>query len=326
MTRPTFPDSLTLTRGIARDIPLDGFCTLAVGGPARFLAQPVNVRELREVLFAALSSGIPWFVLGGGSNILVADSGFPGVVIKLAGEFNRLQFTGSGEVVAGAAVRLGRLVRRCLDAGMGDGIESLHGIPGTLGGAVRMNAGAQGRSISEYLDEVELLEIPTSGSHQQPELELIKLSADQVRTLSGYRKGPLVGCQLVTKANLKVKVDRYPEEAGFRLQEVARMRRSCQPTTGASAGSVFKNPQGDKAGRLIEEAGCKGWREGPAEVSGKHANFIINRGGASAAQLYRLAERVREAVAEHSGVVLELEWQLVGGFGAIQQHRQGGRI
>ncbi|MHB8780374.1 MAG: UDP-N-acetylmuramate dehydrogenase [Candidatus Geothermincolia bacterium] len=299
-----------LQRGLKQDFPLSRLCTLRAGGPARFLAEPVNLVELAAVLKAAHAERLPILLLGGGSNILVSDGGFPGLAIRLAGGFRRTRINGRS-IEAGAGVPLARVVRRALESGGGDRVESLFGIPGTMGGAVRMNAGAHGVELSRYLVKVEAWRVI---SDAELEMYPIEMARDEIRSRSGYRQGPLVEGDIVTKAIVEVKPYRGKAAVEDRLRDVLERRRECQPQEFPSAGSVFKNIGEHRAGRLIEEAGCKGWREGAAEVSRAHANFIINRGGATAADLYRLADRVRRRVADVRGVELELEWQLVGSF------------
>ncbi len=298
-----------LKRGIHKNIPMAQLCTLKVGGPADFFAEPVDRSELLMLLRAAWDDDLPVLVIGSGSNLLVCDAGFSGLVVRMQGTFRRLSHRAPQRVEAGGAVLINRLVERCLAWGLSGGIESLYGIPGTLGGAVRMNAGAHEREISNYIVKLECVHTERQGSEDEP--QVYTLSGDELARGFAYRTGPLAGKDILTRAFLEIEQCRDRENSEARLREMKDLRKVKHPRE-PSAGSVFRNPPGTSAGILIERCGCKGWREGGAEVSRKHANFIVNMGGATAAELYRLAMTVRAAVAEKEGIELELEWKCVG--------------
>lgn len=298
-----------LKRGLERRVPLAHLCTMKVGGPAAFLAEPVDLEELRSIIRAAWSDDLPVLVIGSGSNLLVCDEGFPGVVIRMQGVFRRLSHKAPTSVESGGAVLINRLVERCLVWDLSGGIESLYGIPGTLGGAVRMNAGAHEHEISNYIVELECIDMEKNHAEDEPQIYI--LEGEELTRGFAYRTGPLAGRDVLTKAVLQIPVCENREESKARLREMKELRKVKHPRE-PSAGSVFRNPPGKSAGIIIERCGCKGWREGYAEVSRKHANFIVNMGEASARDLYRLAMKVRSAVLEKEGVELELEWKLVG--------------
>lgn len=278
-------------------VPLGPLTTLGVGGPASALATPGDRAELTALLEAA--AGLPLLVLGGGSNVLVADAGWDGLVVRLGGGFTGVDVRGT-RLVLGAGASLSAALVAAERAGL-SGLEELCGIPGTLGGAVAGNAGAWGRQIGELVASVEALE---------PGGSFVRLGPGEIQF--GYRWSSLAGAGLVlTRVELELAPgDR--ERIARRRAELQAERARRQPLGERTAGSFFRNPPGDSAGRLIEEAGCKGAREGAAVVSGRHANFIVNEGGATAAQVVRLASRVRRAVLERFGVALEPEVVLAG--------------
>ena len=298
-----------LKRGLERRVPMANLCTLKVGGPADFFAEPVDLEELHSIIRAAWSDELPILVIGSGSNLLVCDEGFPGVVVRLEGVFRRLSHKAPQRVESGGAVLINRLVERCLAWDLSGGIESLYGIPGTLGGAVRMNAGAHEREISNYIVKLECIHTERRQGEDEP--QVYTLEAEELRRGFAYRTGPLARQAVLTKATLEIPVCADRVESKARLRQMKDLRKIKHPRE-PSAGSVFRNPPGTSAGIVIERCGCKGWREGDAEVSQKHANFIVNMGEASAGDLYRLAMKVRSAVWEKEAIELELEWKLVG--------------
>ncbi|HMD02361.1 MAG TPA: UDP-N-acetylmuramate dehydrogenase [Candidatus Baltobacteraceae bacterium] len=284
------------------DAPLAPHTSWRIGGPADALLSVETSDELAQVLRLVAKRKLPWYVLGSGSNLLVGDGGIRGVVVRLGSEFARIDFddeTGAAVVVrAGASASLALLAGQA--AGRGAlGIDGLVGIPGSVGGALRMNAGTD-REIGEFVREVWV---------QTP----AKPAPHAVSPQYFYRHTTLARDAVVASVTLAF-------ERGDativreRLQQRLVRRKESQPLQFPNAGSCFRNPPGDKAGRLIEAAGAKGWRQGAAEVSELHANFILNRGGARAADVAALLARVRRAVAEQFGVDLELEVHFVGVF------------
>ena len=275
------------------DVPLAARTTLRIGGPARLLAEVYDVAALAGVLRWAARDGTPLLMLGKGSNLLVADEGWDGVAVVLAGEL--LSVAVEGETLrAGGGASLAALSAAARDAGL-SGLEGLSGIPSTFGGAVRINAGSYGSEVFDHLVEATVV-----------------TRAGDVRTVPagaithGYRWTALVESgEVVAAASLSL-VRSPRDEIVARLAEVREKRRNALPVE-PNAGSIFKNPPGDFAGRLLEECGLKGTREGGAEVSTRHANVIVNAGGATAADVRRLMARMQASVRERFGIALEPE-------------------
>ncbi len=275
------------------DVPLATRTTLRIGGPARLLAEVDDVAALAGVLRWAARGGTPLLMLGKGSNLLVADEGWDGIAVVLAGKL--LAVAVEGETLrAGGGASLAALSAAARDAGL-SGLEGLSGIPSTFGGAVRINAGSYGSEVFDHLVEATLV---TRGG--------------KVRTVPagaiahGYRWTALVESGEVVAAGSLSLARRPREEIVARLAEVREKRRMALPVE-PNAGSIFKNPPGDFAGRLLEACGLKGTREGGAEVSPRHANVIVNAGGATAADVRRLMARMQAAVRERFGISLEPE-------------------
>lgn len=278
--------------------PLARYTTWRVGGPADRLYRPADVADLAAFL-ATLPPEEPLFWLGLGSNLLVRDGGIRGTVVVTAGLLRGLDLTADGGVRAEAGVACAKLARFAGGAGL-TGAEFMAGIPGTVGGALAMNAGAFGGETWPLVRRVEV--IARNGARRTRGPEDYRI---------GYRSvaGPAGEWFLAAEFAL------HPgsgSQAGERIRELLRRRGATQPTGQASCGSVFRNPPGDHAGRLIEACGLKGARIGAAEVSPKHANFIINTGGARAADIEALMARVQVVVAERCGVRLESEVRVVG--------------
>ena len=283
---------------VLEDEPLARHTTWRIGGPARFFCRVETEAGLARVLAAASQSGLPLALLGMGSNILVADEGFPGYVLRLGGDF--LKVTVEGErVKAGGGAALGAVCAAAARAQL-SGIEAISGIPSSVGGAVRINAGAYGGEIFDVLETVRL--VSRSGQRRA-------VAAHEIA--HGYRTSDLIRTQeIVSEAVLRL--SRAPrEQIEARTLAVAEKRRGALPSE-PNAGSVFKNPQGDHAGRLIEACGLKGERLGGALISQRHANLIVNTGGASAADVLGLMGRMRDAVRERFGVTLFPEVELLG--------------
>ncbi len=283
------------------DEPLAAYTSWKIGGPADAFANVEDSAELAAVLRLIFKRKLPWFVLGSGSNLLVGDGGIRGIVVRLGGEFAAIGVEpGTDEVVvnAGASASMPALVAQAASAGA-IGAGSLAGIPGSAGGALRMNAGTD-REFGEFVRDVWV---------QTP----AKPDPHAVTPQYFYRHTTLARDAVVARVTLAFA---RGEPAAVRESMQARLvrRKHTQPLQFPNAGSCFRNPAGDHAGRLIEAAGAKGWREGAAEVSELHANFIVNRGDARAADVAALLARVRRAVADRFGVELELEVHFVGVF------------
>lgn len=287
---------------IQPDISLAPVTSFGIGGPARWLAKPGNRDELAETVAFAKQRELPILVLGGGSNLLVADAGVEAVVVRLEGEFSQISVARDDELIwrAGAAVPLALFLTTTAEAGV-SGLEMLAGIPGRVGGAVAMNAGAWSGCIGEYVEEAEVYDF----------------SSGEFRTLSSrelgfsYRRSA-VGRFLALGFTFVFSGMAEPEAIFGRMREYRERKKASQPLGKPSAGCVFKNPAGDSAGSLLDQAGCKGMREGAAEVSGLHANFIVNQGGAGSGDVARLAVRMREAVWRKFELELEPELILWG--------------
>jgi len=277
--------------------PLKKHTYFRIGGPAAYFARPQNLYEAQEILDHFRGRGLPCLILGSGANLLVRDSGFPGLVLTLKqGTFLNVIRSEDG-LRAGAGVSLSRLVQRALSCGL-RGLEPLVGIPGTLGGAVAMNAGGSFGTIGDSVRSAALL--CADGS-----LEI--RNAGDLRF--GYRSSGIAG-----EAIIWVDLHLYPENKErimARMKRIVEEKKRTQPLRASSAGCVFKNPEGTAAGMLIEKAGLKGFSIGRAQVSPKHANFIVNLGGASCEEVLELIDVVRERVRERFGISLELELKIV---------------
>jgi len=286
------------------DVPMKEHTTFGVGGPARVLARPETVEELTEIIIACRCIGLPYYILGAGSNILFLDNGFDGVVIKLGRNFRGMEYQGGGIIVAGAAAPVGLLLEMALDLELG-GLECLAGIPGTLGGAIRMNAGSFGATIGPLVDRVRYVEgqgqpgdIPGSG---------LKFS---YRSVQG-----LPEAAVIVGAELKLGPGQGPALRAT-VQERLNQRAERHPKGARCAGSIFKNPPEIPAGKLIEECGFKGVVRGGAKVSEMHANFIINpESRAKSSDILELMREIIDSVRQVHGLTLEPEIKIVGSEG-----------
>ena len=279
------------------DAPLAQHTYLRVGGPARYFAIPADVAQLEELFGWARQTATSVRVLGGGSNLLVADEGVDGLVISLRRACGRAAFDGR-QVTAGAAVMLPRLAREAAERDLG-GLEFAIGIPGSLGGALNSNAGiGGGRSIGPLVESVELL-----GGRGRTTLPRDQLRFD-------YRRSSLRGAGVMVLAATLSLEPRPRQDIEAEMRRLLDARQSSQPTAEPNAGSIFRNPDGDYAGRLIEAAGCKDLTVGGAHVSAVHANFIVHDGAASASDIVTLMAEVQRRVLDDSGVWLtpEIEW------------------
>lgn len=291
-------------RGLARaDAELAPLSTYKLGGKADLLVEVRSVADLEAVAAAMASDPLPLLVMGRGSNLLIADSGFPGVVVRLGPGMAGFEVEEGGVVRAGAALPLPRLARRASELGRG-GLEWCVGVPGSVGGAVRQNAGCFGSEVVDVLIDAEVVDL-RGGSRTSRPASTLGLS---------YRHSNLAAEEVVVTARFNtVPVD--PEEAAGEMKRITRWRRDHQPGGTLNAGSVFKNPPGKAAGAIIDELGLKGFSLGKVRVSPRHANFIEAQPGASAADVHRLIATVRELVASETGIELEPEIQFVG-FGS----------
>ena len=298
---------------IRENEPMALHTSFKAGGDTRYFIKVENLDELKESLDFARENGLPHFILGNGTNLLVSDSGFDGVIITLSGDFSNIETINPLKFKVGAAVPLGRFSRTTITQGI-EGIHKLAGIPGTIGGAIYMNAGAYGQEIGTYCTQVTTLD-----AHG----EIRNYPASQCEF--GYRQSAF---QKKPEETVLFAEFEFPPEAKTRtvgeleaeLQECMTKRRATQPLNMPNAGSTFKRlktgngktPEQVSPGYYIEQAGLKGLRIGGAEVSTLHANFIVNAGGATAKDIRTLAEYVQKKVFEKFGIRLELEIIILG--------------
>jgi UDP-N-acetylmuramate dehydrogenase len=275
------------------------YTSFRIGGLAELMVFPRNVEELALVVGYCEKQGLPWRVIGKGTNLLILDRELEEVVVNLQEGLKKIERTGEQSIRAEAGVHLNRLVKFCQDSGMA-GLEWAAGIPGTVGGAIRMNAGAEKKEMAGVLSAVEI--------YRWPEGRYVSLKNE---LNYGYRRFELAPGAIIIAGQFELTRDE-PAEIRKRVRACLNKRRATQPVSFPSAGSVFKNPEGDFAGRLIEEVGLKGLRNGDAQVSELHANFIINRGRAKASQVLELIDLIRRKVRKEKGINLELEIEIVG--------------
>jgi UDP-N-acetylmuramate dehydrogenase len=278
--------------------PLARYTTWRIGGPARLFLMPGDVEDVARGLEMARERGLPWLVLGLGSNMLVKDGGFPGIVIRMGKGLDKFEMKGAIAIV-GAGMATPILARRTAEAGF-SGVERFVGIPGTVGGGIYMNAGCHGAEFAEVVTEVTVMD---------PRGKVRTIPRKQI---SYKYRGSNLGEVVVLESKLSL-----GEEAPAKLKELQaklfRWRKAGTPFDQPCAGSTFKNPGGNKtAGMLIDEAGLKGFRLGPMQVSPQHANYFVNAGTATAADVLKLIDHVKKTVAKKTGVELELEIKVVG--------------
>lgn len=285
-------------RGVIREgVPLASRSHIRIGGPARVFVEPWAEEDAAFILAKCKEHDLPWRVIGGGSNLLIHDEGVDAVVISID-KWQRVVKDGN-VLVASAGATLPSLLRLAKDANL-SGLAGLIGIPAQVGGAVAMNAGT---AVSETFDHIVSLRVVDESG------ELITLEKDQLAP--SYRNGNL-GDVVVTTATFELSAGRPAAEIQEEMKRYLKTRNASQPVTERSVGCIFKNPDGDAAGRLIQEAGLKGEAVGPIEVSTKHANYFVNKGGGTSAQVLELIERVRQRVRAEFDVELELEVKLWG--------------
>lgn len=285
--------------GILIDEPMKNHTSFKIGGPADFLVLPKKMEEITETVKALKEENIPYMIIGNASNLLVRDKGIRGVVIKLGESYNRVWIEGT-TVTAESGILLSRLAKKIAKASL-KGFEFASGIPGSLGGAVFMNAGAYGGEMKDVITSVKALDDRGRVvTFRNDELEL------------GYRSSIL---QKKEYAVLEVVMELekgMPEEIYGKIRELDQKRTTKQPIHLPSAGSVFKRPEGYFAGKLIEDSNLKGCRIGGAEVSTLHCGFIVNQGEATAQDVMALVEKIQRTVKEQFGVDLERELRIIG--------------
>lgn len=284
---------------VRRDEPMSAHTTFRIGGTADVWIEPDGEVGLCEVVALCREAGVPYVIIGNGSNLLVSDDGFRGVVICTRRGMEKLEIEGN-VIRAEAGVILARVANEAMKAGLA-GLEFASGIPGCIGGAVVMNAGAYGGEMKQVLTRVHVL---------MPEGELVWIPVEEMEL--GYRTSCIPKCQgIVTAVELKLEPG-DPAAIKARMDELNRSRREKQPLEYPSAGSTFKRPEGHFAGKLIQDAGFAGYSVGGAQVSAKHCGFVINRGGATAADVLELCRQVEKRVQEQFGVSLEMEIRTLG--------------
>ena len=279
------------------DEPMARHTSLKVGGPADFFAVPADMADLLALMGVVIEMGMPYLVVGGGYNLLVRDGGFRGVVI-FPGRLSGMETLPGCRLRAEAGVTNQMLVGIAKEEQL-SGLEFLCGIPGTVGGALNMNAGAHGRSVLELVESLTTLQ---KGKVTVTSKEKLKY---------GYRHLELKPGEIILAAVFSLTAGNVGEIEG-RIAAYLDQRRSSQRVGHPNAGSFFKNPQGRQAWRLIDEAGLRGYRIGGAQVSEVHSNFLVNRGGSTAADFLELARFIKEKVRQQSGIDLEEEVRIVG--------------
>lgn len=286
------------TRGkLTESAPLAPLVWFKSGGPAQWLFEPKDIDDLRQFL-RALDPDLPVWPLGLGSNLIIRDGGIRGVVVRLGKAFAAIETDGH-QIKCGAGAPGISVASKARDQGIA-GMEFLRGIPGTIGGAVRMNAGAYGREVRDILESADVV-------LRNGDLATIAL-ADMGYS---YRHSDLPEGSIVVGATF-VGESGDPDIIGAEMKRIAEEREASQPLRTKTGGSTYKNPEGKKAWQLVDEAGCRGLQIGQAQVSEKHCNFLINLGGATSADIEALGEEVRKRVKAHSGVELQWEIQRVG--------------
>lgn len=275
--------------------------TFRIGGPADYYVTPHSKDEIVQVIAACRERQTPYYILGNGSNLLVSDSGYRGVILQIFKNFNDIRVEGTC-LTAKAGALLSKIAKKALENSL-TGFEFAAGIPGTLGGAAVMNAGAYGGEMKDVLEEVTVL---------SREGDILTLRREELEM--GYRSSVIARKgYIVLEAKMRLKHGSR-EEIAARMEELKEKRASKQPLEYPSAGSTFKRPEGYFAGKLIMEAGLRGFSVGDAQVSEKHCGFVINRGEATAEQVRELMREVIRRVEEHSGVRLEPEVKILGAF------------
>lgn len=289
-----------LSGSVLRDEPMARHTSYRVGGPAALFVTCDTLGDVSTCATVLAEEGVEWTVLGKGTNVLVSDEGYPGAIVVLGREFRSSRFEGE-RLEAGAGCLLARLVQDAYAKGLA-GLECAVGIPGTLGGALVMNAGSRDDWIGESVESVTVV---------SPDKGLLRLRGSDIDWR--YRRTDLPDHGVVVEAQLRV----FPDDVvdlKRRMESAFRRRKATQPMGKPSAGSVFVNPADDSAGRLIESVGLKGRRLGGAAVSDVHANFIVNQGGATARDILLLMHLIRDTVRDTHGVELTAEVRFLGSF------------
>ena len=291
--------ALVASGAVSENVPLGPYTTYKAGGPARFMTEVKDVAALMGLVEAGVATDLPILVLGRGSNLVVADAGFRGLVIRLGSEFARVEVEGT-RVRAGGAAPLAHVARSSVDGGLA-GLEFFVGVPGSVGGAVRQNAGCFGTETRDRLITASIIDV-TDGLSREAGPDDLEMS---------YRHSNVGSTQIVVDALFQTTPgDGHSGRA--ELRRITRWRRDNQPGGTFNAGSVFKNPPGATAGEIIDSLGLKGLAVGDVSVSPKHANFFVAGPGATSDDIRRLVHEVKDRVLEETGTMLEPEIQFVG--------------
>ena len=280
------------------DEPMSSHCTFRAGGTAKYYVIPDEYKKVRDVLRLCVEENIPYYVIGNGSNLLVQDDGFDGVIIEIDSELAKIEINGN-EIVAKAGAKLSKIAVKALNESL-TGFEFAHGIPGNLGGAVTMNAGAYGGEMKDVLKWVKVLD--NNG-------EMKTLKAEELEL--GYRTSIIVKEKMIVLEACIELHEGNRDEIEMHMKELMAKRKEKQPLEYPSAGSTFKRPEGYFAGKLIQDAGLKGYRVGGAMVSEKHSGFVINYDNATATDIINLMKDVRKKVYEEFQVTLEPEVKIL---------------
>ncbi|MFI5303381.1 MAG: UDP-N-acetylmuramate dehydrogenase [Nitrospiria bacterium] len=279
--------------------PLNKYTSLKVGGPADVMVFPADLNDLISVVQKIRVNKMPCFILGSGSNLIIREGGIKGLVIKL-NQLNHIERRNSGMIFAESGVFLPRLLKFTLEESL-TGFEFICQIPGSVGGALKMNAGIPGREIADLLESVKILTFKG---------DLIEIGKE--RASFGYRSSKFPNGIILGGLFRLKEAPRH--EIQEKIAVLLKKRRETQPLSYPNVGSIFKNPRGNYAGRLIEEVGLKGFQVGGAQISEKHANFIINKGSATSNDILQLIKTAGKRVESEKGIVLELEVKIVGEY------------
>jgi UDP-N-acetylmuramate dehydrogenase len=291
-------------QAVSTDVPLASMTTYKVGGQAAYFAEPADLAELRDIL-GCVEPGTQIVVLGRGSNVVIADGGIDGLVLRLGHSFQAGAVSPDGSVVAGGGMPLPKLARLAAQHGR-HGLGFYVGIPGSVGGAVRMNAGGHGSETAQVLDHAVVLDATTA--------ETVRMTPTDLAL--SYRHSALADTDIVVQATFATsRGDRTILEGEFRT--ITRWRKEHQPGGTLNAGSVFKNPEGDHAGAIIDRIGLKGRRFGTVTVSEVHANFMVAASDATASDIFLFVYRIKSIVHDETGIDLEPEIRFLGDFSAV---------
>lgn len=286
---------------ILMDEPMKNHTSFKIGGPVDFLVLPQNTEEIQKIIEVSKKEEIPFFIMGNGTDLLVRDKGVRGIIVKIGKNFNDVKVLKSeNKVIAQSGISLSALAKLLLKNEL-TGFEFASGIPGTLGGAVAMNAGAYGGEMKDILEKIEVMD--RQGrifTLQKEEMEL------------GYRKSVVQDQDLIVlTATMQFQRENY-HKIKEKMRNLDHQRKTKQPLQWPSAGSTFRRPEGYYAGKLVEDAGLKGYSTGRAQVSDLHSGFVINKGGASAEEVIALIHHIQNTVREKFGVDLQTEVKIIG--------------